>query len=120
MDTVRITAYNYDPSCDKYRNYRTCPDGIKYQSDCGSGNSIECEGWTKQQLISMAGLGNIIYFNGELVHDPRPPEPTQPAQLIDDTLADVKKYLTPGRIIAAVIITIIILMLKKMTSGYIR
>ena len=116
---IRITAYNYDPSCDKYRNYRTCPDGIKYQSDCGSGNSIECEGWSEQQLISMAGLGNIIYFNGELVHDPTVPavqiipEVSDTPQLIDDTLADVKKYLTPGRIIATIVIAIIISMLKK-------
>ena len=108
----RIKAYNLD-RCGKYRNYRICPDGIKYQSDCPDGNAIECEGWSEQQLINMAGLGNIIYFNGELVHDPRPPEPTQPTPLIDDTIADVKTYLTPGRIIATIVIAIIISMLKK-------
>ena len=64
----RITAYNLD-RCGKYRNYRICYDGIKYQSDCPSGNAIECEGWTKESLISMAGRDNTVYFNGELVID---------------------------------------------------
>ena len=41
------------------------------------------------------------------------PEVSDTPQLIDDTIADVKKYLTPGRIIATIVIAIIISMLKK-------
>lgn len=71
---AKITAWGLD--CQgNYRNYRICPDGIKYQSDCPAGNATSCSnsgtsyGWSKDQLITMAGQANMIYFNGELVVD---------------------------------------------------